>query len=97
MNLVEAREQVRSVLNLLDLAGSLGLSLARQKLRAVLQGWPTDRDQELARLSEFERRARNVLGTPYEIRPAGWKDPDGSPHWLRVLDEDAVLKLLQES
>lgn len=51
-------------------------------------------DAETARLREWVKSARAVLHSCYSIDKATWKKADGSPVWLRILDQDAVMRVL---
>jgi hypothetical protein len=52
-------------------------------------------DVETERLRRFERDARAVLSGCYGIQTATCKKPDGSPVEIRLLDEEAVLRVLR--
>ena len=93
MNYAECKEVIRAAIDDLQVPEpSLGKFLAVGKLRAVLEEWPAG--HELDRLMKFEHDARAVLMGCYGIEEATWKNADGSPVLLRILDDANVMKLL---
>jgi hypothetical protein len=95
VNYDQCKEMILSALLDLEDGGVMSLFLAKNRLRQVLDDWPTA-DAELARLMKFETDARNVLGHPYAIQTASWKNADGSPASIRIVDEVEILRLLAQ-
>jgi len=100
MNLDETRRTIQSALADLKesrnpASAASGRFLAIGKLEYVLENMPTNMNAEMARLQKFERTARGILGCPYGIHNATWKDKDGNFVELRVLDNKQVLELLR--
>jgi hypothetical protein len=95
------KEDLQSVVNdLVALASEPrcrpGLLIPISKLNALLQAWEPP-DSEIETLRTWVAKATYVLGCPYEIRPATFKNPSGETVMLRILDEAAVLKLLKRA
>jgi hypothetical protein len=69
------------------------LFIAIQKLRGILNAWESP-DSEIEKLRDFAKRARFILGSPYSIQAATWKDASGNDVLVRMIDNKQVLDLL---